>query len=78
MKQKILILSYLIVFNFVITSCKNDAIEVTVSVGTNMAAALSPDKSTLAISLQGTIWTIPVEGGKAKSVTDEMGDSQEP
>jgi Tol biopolymer transport system component len=78
MKQKILILSCLIVFNFVITSCKNDAIEVTVSEGTNMAAALSPDKSTLAISLQGTIWTIPVEGGKAKSVTDEMGDSQEP
>lgn len=78
MKQKILFLSYIIVLNFLITSCKNDAIEVTVSEGTNMAAALSPDQLTIAISLQGTIWTIPVEGGKAKSVTDEMGDSQEP
>ena len=43
-----------------------------------MAVALSPDNSTLAIALQGTIWTLPVEGGIAKSVTDEMGDSQEP
>ena len=78
MKQKILFLSCLIVYIFAITSCKNGAIEVTVSEGTNMAAALSPDKSTLAIALQGTIWTIPAVGGKAKSVTDEMGDSQEP
>ena len=78
MKQKILFLSCLIVYIFAITSCKNGTIEVTVSEGTNMAAALSPDKSTIAIALQGTIWTIPAEGGKAKSVTDEMGDSQEP
>ena len=78
MKQKFLFLSCLIVYIFAIISCKNGAIEVTVSEGTNMAAALSPDKSTIAIALQGTIWTIPAEGGKAKSVTDEMGDSQEP
>ncbi|MFA6945395.1 MAG: hypothetical protein WC220_05780, partial [Pedobacter sp.] len=78
MKQKILFLSFVIVFNLFITSCKNDAIEVTVSEGTNMAVALSPDNSTLAMALQGTIWIIPVEGGKAKSITDEMGDSQEP
>jgi len=78
MKAKIFFLSSFIVFNLILASCKNDAIEVTVSEGTNMAAALSPDKTTLAISLQGTIWTIPVEGGKAKNVTDEMGDSQEP
>ena len=78
MKQKILFLSLIIAFTFIIPSCKNDTIEVTVSEGTNMAVALSPDNSTLAIALQGTIWTLPVEGGIAKSVTDEMGDSQEP
>ena len=78
MKQKILFLSYILVLNFLIISCKNNTIKVTVSEGTNMASALSPDQTTLAMSLQGTIWTIPVEGGKAKSVTDEMGDCQEP
>ena len=78
MKQKILFLSLVLTFSLFITSCKNDGIDITVSEGTNMAATLSPDKSTLAIALQGTIWTIPAEGGKAKSVTDEMGDSQEP
>ncbi len=78
MKQKILFLSCIMVFNFAIISCKNDAIDVTVSEGTNMAVALSPDNSTLAMALQGTIWIIPVEGGKAKSITDEMGDCQEP
>ena len=78
MKQKILFLGFIMVFNFAITSCKNDTIEITVSEGTNMAVTLSPDNSTLAMALQGTIWIIPVEGGKAKSVTDELGDSQEP
>jgi Tol biopolymer transport system component/imidazolonepropionase-like amidohydrolase len=78
MKQKIVFLSLIIAFTCIIPSCKNDTIEVTVSEGTNMAVALSPDNSTLAIALQGTIWTLPIEGGKAKSITDEMGDSQEP
>jgi Tol biopolymer transport system component len=69
-----------LIFLMVITaySCKNRGIEVTVEEGTNMSIALSPDESTIALSLQGTIFTIPVAGGDAVSVTDEMGDSQEP
>jgi Tol biopolymer transport system component/imidazolonepropionase-like amidohydrolase len=43
-----------------------------------MAVALSPDHSTLAMTLQGTLWTIPAKGGIAKKLTDEMGDCQEP
>lgn len=78
MKQKILFLSIGLLFSLFISSCKNDTIEVTVSEGTNMAIALSPDNSTIAMALQGTIWTISADGGKAASITDEMGDSQEP
>ncbi|MES3018434.1 MAG: amidohydrolase family protein [Bacteroidota bacterium] len=72
---------YLLLLAFLTLSHKpvaKEEIKVTVTEGTNMAAALSPDHSTIAIALQGTIWTIPAGGGKAKAVTDEMGDSQEP
>lgn len=79
MKNKILILPLIIVCSLALVSCNNnDATEVTVTEGTNMAVALSPDNSSLAMALQGTIWIIPADGGKAKSLTDEMGDCQEP
>ena len=52
--------------------------EVSLTEGTNMAAALSPDSSTLALDLQGTIWLIQAEGGKARPITDEFGDCHEP
>jgi Tol biopolymer transport system component len=42
-----------------------------------MAVALSPDNSSLAMALQGTIWIILAKGGKAQSMTDELGDCQE-
>jgi Tol biopolymer transport system component/imidazolonepropionase-like amidohydrolase len=77
MNYKILILPLLALLHLSYTPIDNET-QVTVSEGTNMSVALSPDKSTIAIALQGTIWTIPAKGGKAKAVTDEMGDSQEP
>ena len=36
------------------------SLEITVHEGTSMAIALSPDKRTLAIDLQGGLWTLPV------------------
>ena len=36
---------------------------VTLREGTNMSLALSPDRRTLALDIQGTLWTLPVEGG---------------
>ncbi len=53
-------------------------IEVKLTEGTNMAAALSPDKKTLAIDLQGTIWVMSSHGGKAIPITDDLGDCHEP
>ncbi|HEY5746012.1 MAG TPA: amidohydrolase, partial [Chryseolinea sp.] len=52
--------------------------KVTLTEGTNLAVALSPDKKTIAMDLQGTIFTIPVSGGPAKAITDEFGDCRQP
>ncbi|MDQ8165523.1 MAG: amidohydrolase, partial [Gemmatimonadota bacterium] len=50
----------------------------TVTEGTSMSVAVSPDGRTLAIDLQGGIWTLPAGGGAAKRVTDEYNDAREP
>ena len=40
-------------------------IDVTVHEGTSMSVAVSPDGRTLAVDLQGSIWTLPAAGGAA-------------
>ena len=52
--------------------------EVTIHEGTNMAAALSPDGSTLALDALGRIWTLPSGGGAATALTDPFGDARQP
>src|SRR5215813_6150955 len=54
------------------------AVDITVHEGTSMAIALSPDKRTIAIDLQGGLWTLPVSGGAARRITDEYGDARQP
>ncbi|HEX9564742.1 MAG TPA: amidohydrolase family protein [Gemmatimonadaceae bacterium] len=51
---------------------------VTVREGTSMSVAVSPDGRTLAIDLQGTIWTLPAAGGQARAVTDHYNDARHP
>ncbi len=51
-------------------------VNVVLTEGTNMAAALSPDRQTLAIDLIGRIWVMPANGGAATPITDEFGESQ--
>jgi Tol biopolymer transport system component/imidazolonepropionase-like amidohydrolase len=53
-------------------------IDVTVSEGTSMSVALSPDGRRLAIDLQGSIWTLPVAGGAATRITDIFEDAHQP
>ncbi|MFT6879395.1 MAG: Tol biopolymer transport system component/imidazolonepropionase-like amidohydrolase [Arcticibacterium sp.] len=55
-----------------------DTTLVSMSEGTNMAAELSPDKKSITIDLQGTIWTLPASGGNTKKITDGMGDDRQP
>ena len=57
---------------------KSSALEVKLTEGTNIALALSPDSKTIVFDLQGTLWTMPATGGKAKAITDELGDARQP
>ena len=43
-----------------------------------MSVAVSPDGRTLAVDLQGSIWTIPAAGGAAKRITDLFNDARQP
>jgi len=40
--------------------------------GTNVAATVSPDGSSLIIDLQGVLWSLPSEGGTATRLTDNF------
>jgi Tol biopolymer transport system component/imidazolonepropionase-like amidohydrolase len=53
-------------------------IDVTVREGTSMAVAVSPDGRTLALDLQGSIWTLPAGGGAATRITDPFNDARQP
>src|ERR1700758_3335856 len=53
-------------------------VDVTVHEGTSMSVAVSPDGHTLAIDLQGSIWTLPATGGTAKPITDPFNDARQP
>jgi len=45
---------------------------VAVTEGTNIAATLSPDHRTIIFDLQGALWTLPIEGGAAKRLTEDF------
>jgi Tol biopolymer transport system component len=53
-------------------------IDVTVTEGTSMSVTVSPDRRTLAVDLQGSIWTIPAAGGTATRITDVFNDARQP
>ncbi len=57
---------------------KKELVELTLTEGTNMATALSPDGTTLAYDLLGRIWLMPVTGGEGKPITDPYGNAREP
>ncbi len=43
-----------------------------------MSVAISPDGSTLATDMQGSIWTMPAAGGAMKRITDVFNDARQP
>src|SRR5260370_28172449 len=45
---------------------------VTVSEGTNIAATVSADQSTIIMDLQGVLWSLPIGGGAAIRLTDDF------
>jgi Tol biopolymer transport system component len=48
---------------------RTERVTVTLVEGTNMAAAVAPDGSAIALAIQGVLWTIPSSGGTAKRLT---------
>ncbi len=53
-------------------------IDVTVREGTSMSVAVSPDGRTLAVDLQGSLWTVPAAGGAMTRISDVFGDVRQP
>ncbi len=53
-------------------------VDVKVKEGTSMAVTVSPDGRTLAIDLQGSLWTLPATGGEAHRITDVFNDARQP
>jgi Tol biopolymer transport system component/imidazolonepropionase-like amidohydrolase len=53
-------------------------VRVTLTEGTNIAAALSPDGRALVFDLQGRLWVMPTAGVEARVITDELGDVRQP
>lgn len=52
--------------------------KVAVTEGTNIAVSAAPDGKTLAFDLYGVIWTLPVAGGAARRLTDDLTDGAQP
>jgi Tol biopolymer transport system component/imidazolonepropionase-like amidohydrolase len=52
--------------------------EVTLTEGTNMAASVSPDGRLMALDLVTGIWVLPIEGGRARRLTDDLQDATLP
>ena len=53
-------------------------VRLTLTEGTSMAAALSPDGRTIVIDLLGALWTLNAEGGAATRILDDGYDARMP
>jgi Tol biopolymer transport system component/imidazolonepropionase-like amidohydrolase len=53
-------------------------IRLTLKEGTNFSAARSPADGSFVLDLQGTLWRLPAEGGRATALTDGLGDDRLP
>src|SRR4051794_37215858 len=59
-------------------NAENGSNMVTITEGTNMAVAVSPNHSQIVMDLQGILWTLPMDGGTAKQITDTYVDPSFP
>jgi Tol biopolymer transport system component len=54
---------------FIFLSITANAKEITFTEGTNFGISVSPDGKTIAMDIQGIMWTLPASGGTAKAIT---------
>jgi Tol biopolymer transport system component/imidazolonepropionase-like amidohydrolase len=53
-------------------------VDLTLTEGTSMAAAASPDGRFMAIDLVGALWVLPAGGGEAKKITADLLEARQP
>jgi Tol biopolymer transport system component/imidazolonepropionase-like amidohydrolase len=53
-------------------------IDLTLTEGTSMAAAVSPDRRWIAIDLVGALWILPIRGGEATRITPDLLEARLP
>lgn len=75
---KSLLLSAFFLMSAERVQAQSDSLRLTISEGTNMSAALSPNVQSVVIDLQGTIWLLPAKGGTARALTDFRDDARQP
>jgi len=53
-------------------------VDLTITQGTSMSAAASPDRRSIAVDLLGGIWILPFGGGTARRITPELLEARQP
>src|SRR2546425_12654581 len=53
-------------------------IDITLTEGTSMSAAASPDGRWIAIDLLGSLWILPFRGGDARKITSDLFEARQP
>jgi Tol biopolymer transport system component/imidazolonepropionase-like amidohydrolase len=53
-------------------------VEITLTEGTSMSAAVSADRRWIAIDLLGGIWVLPFRGGEARRITPDLLEARQP
>src|SRR6185503_9257485 len=53
-------------------------ITLTLTEGTSMSAAVSPDRRSIAIDLLGSLWILPIRGGAARRITPDLFEARLP
>ena len=73
MKKSVLWICAITLAVICLSAAKNSATRTTtVTEGTNVNVTVSPDRKTIIMDLQETLWSLPIAGGTAKRLTDPM------
>ncbi len=77
-RYSVLALAAIGVSTFVSGQPAANTIRLTLTEGTSMAAALSPDARTIVIDLLGALWTLSADGGRATRILEDGYDARMP
>ncbi len=78
MLQRALIVAFVVLALGGAQGVPSGKVEVRFREGTNFAVARSPADGSLILDLQGTLWSLASDGGRAEPLTDGLGDDRLP